>query len=179
MMRNAYKLSEDGTSYKIYFLDGSFFMIDANDFPEVSKFSWSAGKRGYPIMHTSRKSEGGHKTMPLHRLLLTPDAGFDVDHISGDKMDNRRSNLRVCTHQQNMFNQKLRNTNTSGYYGVSRVKSTGLYEAYVHLGGKKHYLGTYPTAEEAASVRDKAVEKLFGEFARLNKNLEVERLCVN
>ena len=170
-MKNEYRLSADGNCYRIYFLDGSFFVIDADDFQAVSQYTWFAGKRGYPVAHTSRSSREGHRTFSLHRYLLSPGADRDVDHISGDKMDNRRSNLRIFTHQQNMFNQKMRSSNTSGYYGVSRMNRTGKYEAYIHIDGKKKYLGTYPTAETAASVRDRAAAELFGAFARLNENL--------
>ena len=172
-MRNIYRLSDDGNCYEIYFLDGSFFLIDAADLPAVSRYTWCSGKRGYPIAHTSRRNNEGHKTIALHRYLLKPGPGYDIDHISGDKLDNRRANLRICTHQQNMFNQKMRRTNTSGFYGVSQVKNTGRYEAYIHYDGEKKHLGTYKTAEEAASVRDKAAVRFFGAFARLNKNLGV------
>ena len=167
-MKNKYCVTSDGNCYRIYFLNGSFFIIDASDFPAVSEFSWSLGKRGYPVAHTSRRAESGHRTFPLHRFLMNPEDGYDVDHVSGDKLDNRRANLRVCSHQQNMFNQKMRSTNSTGYYGVSKMKSTGRYEAYIHFDGKKKYLGTYMTAEEAASARDKAATRLFGVYARLN-----------
>ena len=172
-MKNEYRATSNGNCYRIYFLDGSFFIIDATDFPAVSEFTWALGKRGYPVAHTSRRAEGGHRTFPLHRFLMNPEDGYDVDHISGNKLDNRRVNLRVCSHQENMFNQKMRCTNSTGYYGVSRMKSTGRYEAYIHCDGKKKYLGTYLTAEEAASARDQAAARLFGTFARLNGNQEV------
>ena len=167
-MKNEYEFTDCGNCCRIYFLDGSFFTIDADDLPAVSKYTWALGKRGYPVAHTSRRSEKGHKTFSLHRFLMDPEEGYDVDHVSGDKLDNRRENLRVCSHQENMFNQKLRCTNTTGYYGVSRSKTTGRYEAYIHRDGKKKYLGTYLTAEEAADARDAAAGEMFGAFARLN-----------
>ncbi len=178
-MNNRYQLSDDRSCYRIFFLDGSFFIIDSADFSAVSEYTWFYGKRGYPTAHLSRRSKDGYRTIPLHRYLLHPEDGCDVDHISGDKLDNRRCNLRVCTHQENMFNQKLRSTNTTGYYGVSRMKSTGRFEAYIHHDGKKVYLGTYATAEEAAAVRDKAALQLFGPFARLNRDLEERTICVS
>ena len=167
-MKNRYSFSEDGKTCSIYFINGEHFVIDACDFNLVSQFTWWLGKRGYPVAKTSRKSKEGHKSITVHSLLLRPVPGFDVDHISRDKMDNRRVNLRRCTHQQNMFNQRMKKTNTSGYSGVSRIKSCGKYEAYIHRDGKKHYLGLYETAQEAAKARDAAAKIMFGEFVRLN-----------
>ena len=167
-MRNSYRFSDDGKSCIIFFLDGSSFIIDSSDFPAVSEHTWWKSKRGYPVMKTSRRSEEGQKTVTLHRFLMQPPPSCDVDHISGDKMDNRRCNLRICSHQQNMYNQKMRNTNTSGYYGVSLLKSVGRYEAYIHNCGKKIYLGLFSSAEEAACARDKAAYRLYGRFAKLN-----------
>lgn len=119
-------------------------------------------------MKTSRKSLEGQKTITLHRFLVTSPPEYDIDHISGDKMDNRRKNLRICSHQKNMFNQKLRSTNSSGYTGVSFSKSAGKFEAYIHYCGKKINLGLFATAKEGAIARDKAALQYFGEFAKLN-----------
>ena len=167
-MHNDYKLSEDGTCYKVYFKDGSFFLIDICDLDAISSHSWQKSKSGYAVCKTSRKDPGGPKTLYLHRLITSAKSDMDVDHISGEVWDNRRSNLRVCNHQENMFNQKMRSTNSTGFYGVSYMKKTGKYESYIHKNGKKHYLGIYETAAEAAKARDIAAVKLFGEYAKLN-----------
>ena len=169
-MNNQYCLSDDMVQCRVYFTDGSSFLIDSEDLPAVSRYTWFRGKRGYPIAHTSRRSANPHKTFPLHRFLMNPQEGYDVDHISGDKMDNRRSNLRICTHQENMFNQALRSNNTTGFYGVSKNKKTGNFEAYLHIDGKKKYLGTFMSAAKAAEKRDEAAKHYFGEYARLNRN---------
>lgn len=170
-MNNRYELSPDGKYYRVFFKSGSFFIIDKEDFNNVSRFTWSLGKRGYPTAHTSRKTKDGPKTFPLHRLLIATDDRTDIDHISGNKLDNRKLNLRICSHQENMFNQKLRKTNMTGFYGVSKMRSCGKYEAYIHIDGRKQYLGLFDTAEEAAAERDRAAIRYFGEFARLNRDL--------
>ena len=167
-MKNKYKFLKDSRTVEILFPNGDSFFIDREDFVKVSAYTWHKGKRGYPIAHTSRKDVDGHKTITLHRYLLGFPQNCDIDHIDGNKMNNRRSNLLICSHQQNSFNQKMRNTNTSGYYGVSQMKSCGRYEAYIHVDGKKKYLGLYKTAEEAAQVRDDAAIIYFGKFAKLN-----------
>ena len=169
-MKNRYCLSEDQLNCRVYFNDGSFFVIDTQDLPAVSQFTWFLGKRGYPVAHASRKSSTPNKTFPLHRYLMNPEDGYDIDHITGDKMDNRRSNLRVCTHQENMFNQTLKSSNKTGFCGVSKNRRTGTYEAYLHINGSKKYLGMYSSAEEAARVRDEAAMLYYGEYARLNMN---------
>ena len=92
-MKNRYSFSEDGKTCSIYFINGEHFVIDACDFNLVSQFTWWLGKRGYPVAKTSRKSKEGHKSITVHSLLLRPVPGFDVDHISGDKMDQRRVTL--------------------------------------------------------------------------------------
>ena len=167
-MRNSFEYSSDRQYLRIFFRNGSFFLIDAEDFPAVSQRTWSLGKRGYPVSHTSRKMPGGARTEPLHRYLMKPEPGYEVDHISGNKLDNRRKNLRICSHQQNMFNQRIRCTNSSGYQGVSYHKKAEKYEAYISRDGKKIYLGLFISAEAAAAARDCAASKLYGEYANLN-----------
>jgi hypothetical protein len=168
-LKNHYELSKAGDYCKIFFRTGDYFLIDADDLEIVAQRTWSLGKRGYPVSHTSRKSAEGHKTETLHRYLLRPQNGFDVDHISGNKLDNRRNNLRICSHQQNMFNQRRRITNTTGYPGVSYQKSAGKYEAYINRDGKKIHLGLFMSLKEAIIARQCAADNLYGEFA--NKNL--------
>lgn len=165
-MDNSYTLSDDKSFYKIYFHDGRYFMVDKEDFELVAARSWSLGKRGYPVSHRSRRNPEGPKTQCLHRYLLAEAIGQDIDHISGNKLDNRRSNLRVCTHQQNMFNQKIRNTNSSGVSGVSYHKQAKKYEAYIHFSGKKINLGLFGKFEDACKARTIAAKKYFGEFVR-------------
>ena len=141
---------------------GVKFFYDPEDEELVRRHTWVLSKRGYIITSVNRKK------VCLHRMLIPADRGFDIDHINGDKLDNRRCNLRVCTHQQNTFNQKCRCTNTSGYMGVSKHKAANKYEAYINLSARKIYLGLYETAEEAARVRDRAALFYYGEFANLN-----------
>ena len=166
-MTNRYEFDEKLGCYRIYFSDNSSFLIDREDFDTINKFTWFKGRRGYPIAHL--KLEGKKLTRPVHKVILS-DVGKDmnIDHINRDRMDNRRSNLRVCSHQENMFNQRKRNTNTSGYIGVAYHKAANKYESYINLDAKKHYLGLYDTAIEAARVRDEYAKRMYGEYAKLN-----------
>ncbi len=93
----------------------------------------------------------------------------EVDHINGERSDNRWANLRVCTRRQNGKNMRLRKDNTSGYIGVHQRKSTGRFLAYTRdAAGKRLYLGHYATAQDAARAHDEAARRLNGEYAALN-----------
>ena len=159
-MGNKYKMTDQGYGVA-YFQNGGAFLFDELDLPMIQDHTWHHGKRGYPATHHKGKTEVFHK-------MLYPGIKDEIDHINGDKLDNRRRNLRLCTHQQNAFNQKRRRTNTSGYIGVSYARGRGCFEAYIHHHGRKHHLGLFPDALLAARTRDCVARLLFGEYARLN-----------
>jgi hypothetical protein len=83
----------------------------------------------------------------LHRLLMNPPPGMEVDHINGDRLDNRRENLRLVTHAENVANRALRNkVNESGFRGVTRPMhptSKFAWRAQVGFQRKTHFLGLY------------------------------------
>lgn len=85
-----------------------------------------------------------------------------VDHINGDKADNRIENLQNCTQKENIAKASLFNTNKTGYKGVSYCKNSGKYEAYVHRDYAKIYLGLFATAEEANNARIEYLERKYG-----------------
>lgn len=102
----------------------------------------------------------------MHRVVQPPSQGMVIDHINGDKLDNRSCNLRVCTQAENSRNASLKLANKTGFRGVSRHRRS--FVARVKYNYETHYLGAYPTAEEAAKAYDKGAKTLHGEFARLN-----------
>ena len=159
---NEYIISDDKSYVIGRTKKGEAFFFDFFDYELLTSYHWSISKRGYVVAKIKRKE------VPMHKLLFTNTKGYDVDHISGDKLDNRKSKLRICTHQQNMFNQKIRKNNTTGFIGVSLMKNIGKYEAYVHHNGKKYSMGLHRNAVDAAIARDKGAINLFGEYARLN-----------
>jgi len=96
---------------------------------------------------------------------------MEVDHINGDRLDNRRANLRIVTKQQNRQNigKQSHREMTSRYKGVVQHPKTLRWRAIVKTGGKQRHLGYFATEHEAALAYNTAARELFGEFARLNE----------
>ena len=109
-----------------------------------------------------------NKNQRAHRICWALHYGEwpqgSIDHINGDKTDNRITNLRDVSHQENMTNLKMRSDNTSGFRGVSYTKE-GNWRAYITNKGKTQVLGTFKTKEEAAKAR-KAAEVELGYVTR-------------
>ena len=106
-------------------------------------------------------------TVLLHRWIMEAPADCVVDHINGNILDNRKVNLQLCTQSQNIVKAKLRNTNTSGYRGVS--KNGKGWKAKLVVSGQDKNLGTFKTKEDAARAYNKAALEYFGSFAQLNE----------
>lgn len=105
----------------------------------------------------------------LHRYIF-PDvpAGYEVDHISLDTLDNRKCNLRICTHQQNQCNQPLQRNNTSGVSGVSFYPPRNKYRARIKASQHDIHLGYYLTFGEAVQARNVGMRCMFGDYGRYN-----------
>lgn len=149
---------------------GYYATIDVADAERVLKFCWHAQRSHGNRFYASRRvgMEDG-LSANLHRFILELPEGLDlqVDHIDGDPLNNRRSNLRLCTATDNLANRRITKANRSSRYkGVTRSpKSWG---AAISRDGKEYRLGNFPTEEEAARAYDVAARILHGEFARLN-----------
>jgi len=109
------------------------------------------------------------RTEYMHRVITSAPTGMFVDHINGNPLDNRRSNLRVCTNAENLRNRGKTRANTSGYKGVWFNKIANFWYAALTVDGCVKNLGNYSTAEAAALAYNKAVKKYHGNFAKLNK----------
>jgi hypothetical protein len=149
--------------------DGKFTQVDDADFEWLMQWNWRLGGHGYAL----RNVKGNYgKSIYMHREIMGTPTGMDTDHINGDKLDNRRSNLRICNRGRNIINApKHKGNKTSVFKGVSLHRHTGKWEAYINVDKKRIYLGLYPTPEEAARVYDAAALNIYGEFARPNFKL--------
>jgi hypothetical protein len=149
---------------------GQVAIVDRSDADLVGQWNWMAlprpGGRGHYAV-TQDYTKGRQKTIYMHRLLLNAPRGVEVDHIDRETLNNRRSNLRLASHSENKWNTAARKNNTSGYKGVHYEKRRGHYIALAYRHGKRHYFGSFATAEEAYAAYCQKVKKLHGEFARV------------
>lgn len=111
----------------------------------------------------------------LHRLIMSPPEGAFVDHKNGNTLDNRRENLRLATHAQNMHNRRRNAKSTSQYKGVSLHNQTGKWIVHIKIGPKVKHVGLFADETTAAEAYDQAAREAFGAFACVNFPLEGER----
>lgn len=151
---------------------GLFAIVDADDYDALARFNWYAAKdhRTFYAGRGIRLPSGRWSSITMHRTLM-PGHKY-IDHINGNGLDNRRSNLRPATHAENMRNRRMGRNNTSGYVGVRWRPEKGRWETRIQVDGRKLRVGMYATAEEAARARDAAALEHHGPFARLNFPLE-------
>lgn len=145
---------------------GEVVLVDEDDLPLVCAHTWSAHRiDGLTYAATNIRENGKAKTLHMHRLLMNP-RDLHVDHINGDGLDNRRSNLRLCTNAENRLNSKIYRNNTSGAKGVSRCQKTGKWYARIAIQGKRVQLGRFETVSQAAAAYSVAAVSLHGDFRR-------------
>jgi hypothetical protein len=102
----------------------------------------------------------------LHQFIIGKKEGYEIDHRNGDKLDNRKENLRHVTHTQNMRNrQKLSTRNTSGCTGVSRFSRDARWRAEIKVEGKTKHLGLFESLNDAIKARKVAEKRYYGKFA--------------
>ncbi len=148
--------------------------IDLDDYKFIKDKIWGFHNCGYShhVYRTNKKNT----RIYLHRYILEQN-GFDlsekeVDHINGDRLDNRKCNLRIVTEQQNRYNLSKRSGNcTSKYKGVSYDKSRNKWKSTV-CHNKKAYNRRFKTEKEAAESYNEMATKLFGQYAKLNNIYE-------
>ena len=143
--------------------DGSRFLIDADMVPLISSMFWSVNSKGY----IKRNQRNAPKPM-LHWYILgflsAPGNGICIDHINRDKLDCRRENLRVVSHQQNSMNRSIGRNNTSGYVGVCFVKSRNRYSAKISLNDRNINLGYSKDPVVCAQMYNTAASLLFRDY---------------
>jgi len=151
---------------KIQLTRGYEALVDDVYFDWLSQWKWRVtfSSSGKPYAITDMRDVNGRKhCFGMHSLVIF--GGNEVDHKNGDGLDNRRENLRDCTHNQNMKNKCLLRYNTSGTAGVSWIASIKKWKVQLQVDGVYKYLGIYESKQEAIQVRLLASKREFGEFS--------------
>ena len=154
---------------------GKVTLIDDTDYDWLSQWKWHALKHHsgyfYAVRMTPRIN-GKQKSIRMHRQILRLEPGDkrEGDHKNHNTLDNRRSNLRICTNRQNSMNRKSIPNTTSKYKGVCWDKRDKKWKAAIKVNGKVKNLGYFADEEEAALTYNKVATEHFGEFAHLNLN---------
>ena len=166
-MKNHKYIRKKSQAQEIPLTQGYFAKVDFHDFETLSNTKWYFNK-GYAC-HT-KTVNGKMKMFYMHREILKAPPGVFVDHINGNTLDNRRSNIRLCNHSENMRNTRHRKVRgTSKYRGVCWNKAKGKWECQIKLGnGKKKFLGYFEDEYSASLAYDKASLKYHGEFGVRN-----------
>lgn len=142
------------------------FLIDKNDFDNVSKHIWS-----YDGNYVSTIYKRGKRKihLRLHVFIMFgyehQPSGTEVDHINRNKLDCRKENLRIANRLNNTRNSSIRKNNKSGITGVFVPPNRKYWESRITINKKVINLGTYNDFLDAVKARLKAEKKYFGEFA--------------
>ena len=143
---------------------GKFTLVDDSDYSFLSQYNWTFTDcgRGYALRTLTQDGKRLHQL--IHRLIMAAPSDLEVDHKDGDSLNNRRNNLRICTHKNNRSNTRKHKDNTSGFKGVCWHKAAEKWSAHV----KGIYLGLFDDKETAARSYDEAAKQIFGPYASLN-----------
>ena len=143
---------------------GERVMVDDEDLEHVLAVGgWHRSKIGYAVHSVDAKTK-----VYMHRFLLGCVVGQHVDHINQDKLDNRRSNLRVCTDHENRMNRPSYKGSGSKFKGVHFCSRKKRWTAQIQKMRRKYHIGYFDLESQAAKAYDVAAREMFGEFAFLN-----------
>lgn len=150
---------------------GKATLVDDDMYEYLNQWKWRYHSGGYASRSEHVSGSKKNRIMRhiyLHRFIMNTPEQMETDHINGNRLDNRKSNLRICTNKQNGHNMSITKRNSSGYKGVFWDKKRNKWYAYISLGEKDKYLGLFVVKEDAARAWNEAAKKYYGEYARLN-----------
>lgn len=170
---NKDRITYTSTHYIVQLTQGYSAIIDHQDYDRVSQHPWCVqqykDKTGHGRSKVYAKCTINRTQVTLHRFILNATKGTIIDHINGDPLDNRRSNLRITDRKGNAANRPKDRVKkaTSKYKGVSKSKEKWI--AKIQINGQGLYLGWFMEETDAALAYNKAALKYFGEHAWLNQ----------
>lgn len=139
-----------------------FTLVDDSDFEWLNQYKWHLSAKRY----VEATIDGINYYM--HRMVMRCPKGKVMDHVNRNPLDNRKSNLRICTQNQNGKNSPLKRNNKSGYIGVSWNKLNKCWTARIKVNYQGMHIGSFKDKVEAAKAYNAMATKYFGEFANLN-----------
>lgn len=141
---------------------GRYAIVDDEDYEWLNQWKWQCDSKGY--------ARGRINGIPqkMHRLINQTPTAMQTDHINGNKLDNRKENLRSCNQMESMRNRAKWANTTSRYKGVSLYREAKKWTAYIRVNKKKIHIGLFENEHYAALAYDLWATDIFGEFARLN-----------
>jgi hypothetical protein len=156
---------------EIQLTKGKVSLVDDADYDYLKQFKWKANNFNgkFYAVRTFMISKGNQSIVLMHRDIMKPKKGFVIDHIDGDTLNNLKYNLRICTHGENLRNQKLSTANKTGYKGVYFNKNNNKWCALIQVYNVKYHLGSFIDPVDAARAYNAAAIKYHGEFANINK----------
>ena len=156
---NEYDLSgEYGIGYTH---KGEEFYFDLEDFEKIKHYYWTLNYKGYVTSNTDKN----HYTI-MHRLIMgVNDSNNQIDHISNNKTDNRKINLRIVDNSKNRMNVGIFKNNKSGYTGVNFNSRLQKWSARIQINHHPIFLGYFEDINEAIKTRKEAEEKYFGKYS--------------
>jgi hypothetical protein len=143
---------------------GKYALVDALDFNDLNRHKWFSDKHGYASRGVS--IDGRPQRILMHRIIMNTPEGLVTDHINGNRLDNRRGNLRIATQAENTYNKKP--IGDVAYKGVCWDKMRQKWQVRVSIDGVVKFQEYVDDAKYAARVYDYYARKLFGEYAYLN-----------
>jgi hypothetical protein len=153
---------------------GMSAIVDGADYDRLKQYRWYPVKSGRVWYALGRI---GGKVVRMHREILRAPRRLVCDHIDHDGLNNRRSNLRLCTRAQNNRNQRPRRGKKSRYKGVGWNSKRKVFCVGIRWQGKRIHIGRFTDEIAAAKAYDKKAVELFGEYAYLNFPNEVRVAC--
>ena len=156
---------------EIQLTQGKVAIVDDDDFNRLSQWKWCYDGVGYAYRRKTISKNNSISWRMHWEIVDKPRQGMCIDHINGNKLDNRKYNLRIVTQSQNKMNSVKHIDNTSGHKGVTYLKCGQRKKRWlvqIMVNGKRISIGYFLNKEDAAKAYNDAAKKYFGEFAKLN-----------
>lgn len=151
---------------------GQVALVDVEDYERLSAYKWFAQwaphTQNFYACRNIKMKDGKQRPIRMHREVvgISMDDPRIVDHRDSYKtLDNRKSNLRVCSYLENARNTKRRKDNTTGLKGVTLQKRSGRWIAQIQVAGKKKHIGMYDSPEKAYAAYCEVAKKIHGEWS--------------